>query len=167
MGIADTLHRNGMRVVQAMNFSGLDRNGILSSRWILPAPFPFIAGLLVGLALIHPAHAATFTVTKTEDTADGVCDGDCSLREAIIAANASAGPDNVVFDNLGGAPDLYTLTIANFAFVNEAEGDLDIVDDLNIIGNGAANTVVQGGLSLGTAVDRVLMLLPKPSRSMV
>ena len=29
--------------------------------------------------------AATFTVTKTADTNDGVCDTDCSLREAIVA----------------------------------------------------------------------------------
>jgi CSLREA domain-containing protein len=31
------------------------------------------------------AHASTFTVTKTMDTADGVCDADCSLREAAMA----------------------------------------------------------------------------------
>lgn len=30
--------------------------------------------------------AATFTVTKTNDTNDGVCDADCSLREAAAAA---------------------------------------------------------------------------------
>ena len=33
--------------------------------------------------------AATFTVTKIADTNDGVCDADCSLREAVAAANAS------------------------------------------------------------------------------
>ncbi|MCA9978562.1 MAG: CSLREA domain-containing protein, partial [Anaerolineales bacterium] len=32
------------------------------------------------------AHAASFTVTKLTDSNDGVCDTDCSLREAIIAA---------------------------------------------------------------------------------
>ena len=34
------------------------------------------------------AFAADFVVTKTADTNDGVCNADCSLREAIIAANA-------------------------------------------------------------------------------
>ena len=34
------------------------------------------------------AVGATLTVTKTEDTNDGVCDVDCSLREAIAAAVA-------------------------------------------------------------------------------
>ena len=32
------------------------------------------------------ASAATFTVTKTADTNDGLCDADCSLREAVFAA---------------------------------------------------------------------------------
>ena len=35
----------------------------------------------------------SFSVTKTTDTHDGVCDADCSLREAIAAANANAGSD--------------------------------------------------------------------------
>ena len=31
------------------------------------------------------AHAATYTVSKIADTNDGVCDADCSLREAVAA----------------------------------------------------------------------------------
>src|SRR5882724_12484158 len=38
----------------------------------------------------------TLIVTKTADTNDGMCDSDCSLREAITAANASA-PDDVIY----------------------------------------------------------------------
>lgn len=46
--------------------------------------------------LIQPltAYAATWIVTKTTDTNDGACDGDCSLREAIAAAAAG---DTIVF----------------------------------------------------------------------
>jgi CSLREA domain-containing protein len=33
---------------------------------------------------------ATFTVSKGADTNDGVCNADCSLREAIVAANGAA-----------------------------------------------------------------------------
>ena len=33
---------------------------------------------------------ATFTVTKTADTNDGICNADCSLREAIDAARLIA-----------------------------------------------------------------------------
>ena len=42
-------------------------------------------------------NAATFTVTKTADTNDGVCDSDCSLREAIAAANGVATDDVIDF----------------------------------------------------------------------
>ncbi|HEX7254835.1 MAG TPA: right-handed parallel beta-helix repeat-containing protein, partial [Gaiellaceae bacterium] len=53
-----------------------------------------VAGLVV------PANvgAAVFTVTATDDT-NGVCyPGDCSLREAIKAANAADGLDYIHFD---------------------------------------------------------------------
>ena len=53
--------------------------------------------LLIALATTAAASGATFTVTKTTDTADGSCSiVDCSLREAILAANASPSPDTVV-----------------------------------------------------------------------
>jgi CSLREA domain-containing protein len=57
-----------------------------------------LALLLTVLALIvapTPVRAATFTVTKTADTNDGVCDADCSLREAILAANAAPDADTI------------------------------------------------------------------------
>ncbi|MEP7148126.1 MAG: choice-of-anchor Q domain-containing protein [Acidobacteriota bacterium] len=44
------------------------------------------------------AEAATFTVTKTGDSNDGTCDADCSLREAVTAANNAAGDDIIAFD---------------------------------------------------------------------
>ena len=37
------------------------------------------------------AAAATYSVTKTADASDGTCDADCSLREAVSAANATPG----------------------------------------------------------------------------
>lgn len=43
-------------------------------------------------------NAATFVVTKVADTNDGVCDSDCSLREAINAANNSSEDDIIEFD---------------------------------------------------------------------
>ncbi len=53
--------------------------------------------LLTVLLLATDLRAATFTVTKTADTNDGICDPDCSLREAITAANAAGGADIVAF----------------------------------------------------------------------
>ena len=54
--------------------------------------------VVLGLVLSFTAFAATFTVTKVADTNDGVCDADCSFREAVAAANAAAGDDSVAFD---------------------------------------------------------------------
>ncbi|MBT8137612.1 MAG: right-handed parallel beta-helix repeat-containing protein [Gammaproteobacteria bacterium] len=42
------------------------------------------------------ADAATYTVTKTADTSDGVCNADCSLREALTVA--VGGGDIVAFN---------------------------------------------------------------------
>ena len=71
----------------------------------MPPMRPTLVLLAVALvlALAAPAGttraaATTFTVTKTADTNDGVCDTDCSLREAIAAANANAGKDTIAFD---------------------------------------------------------------------
>ncbi|MEM1044228.1 MAG: choice-of-anchor D domain-containing protein [Bacteroidota bacterium] len=78
--------------------------------------------------------SAVFLVTKAEDTDDGACDADCSLREAIAAANAlgSAASDTVRFD-----PALAGQTIA-FAPGN---GALTITEELVIDGDGLGITV--------------------------
>lgn len=44
------------------------------------------------------AVSTSFKVTKTADTNDGACDADCSLREAITAANANPAADTISFD---------------------------------------------------------------------
>jgi CSLREA domain-containing protein len=94
--------------------------------------------------------AATFVVTKTADTNDGTCDSDCSLREAIIASNASAGADTITLP-----AGTYTLTIAGAGEDGGATGDLDITGDLTINGAGAATTIVNGN-----ALDRVFHIVP-------
>src|SRR6266850_52341 len=48
------------------------------------------------------AYAATLTVTTDDDHNDGTCNADCTLREAINAANAGAGGDTISF-NIPGA----------------------------------------------------------------
>lgn len=51
--------------------------------------------------------AATVTVTKIADTNDGVCDSDCSLREAV---SASKNGDTIVFSELFNSPQIILLT---------------------------------------------------------
>jgi len=99
-----------------------------------------LTAALSGIALSSVAGAVTFPVTKTADTADGVCDADCSLREAIIAANAAGGPDTITVP-----AGTYVLTIAGPDGEDaSANGDLDITSDLTISGAGSATTIVDG-----------------------
>src|SRR5690606_14010935 len=41
------------------------------------------------------ALALDITVTKTSDSLDGACDDDCSLREAVVLANQTAGAHRI------------------------------------------------------------------------
>ena len=93
--------------------------------------------LLVGwgaalLLTTLPASAATLTVTKTADTDDGVCNADCSLREAI--ATASDG-DVIVFSALFNTPQTITLTTGTA---------LSVSVEVSIIGPGAELLTVVG-----------------------
>src|SRR5262245_10412441 len=82
------------------------------SSFFKPMHIRLSIALVVGFALIGPGAPAalaspkTYAVTKTDDTADGACDSDCSLREAIIAANAHPGADTITLSAKS-----YTLTI--------------------------------------------------------
>jgi CSLREA domain-containing protein len=50
---------------------------------------------------------ASFTVNTTADTNDGVCDAQCSLREAITLSNSTSGKQVILFNIPGAAP--YTI----------------------------------------------------------
>ncbi len=106
---------------------------------------PLIISTITALfAFAEVADAFTYNVTKTADTADGTCDADCSLREAITAANAMVGTDTINIP-IG----TYTITIAG-ADNSNATGDFDITDHVNITGEGVDSTIIDGG-----AIDRV------------
>ena len=107
-------------------------------------------GIILSFSFEGAVQAATFMVTKTADTADGNCDTDCSLREAIITANALPGADTIQL------PDgTYTLSIVGGDEDASTTGDLDITDDLTIIGASAANTIIDGA-----EIDRVFEVDP-------
>lgn len=103
--------------------------------------------ILVGSLGIGVAEAQTFNVSKTADTSDGVCNADCSLREAVIAANALAGAD--VINIPAGA---YKLTISGTGENASATGDLDITDDLTINGAGSGQTIIDGNF-IGRVIE--------------
>ncbi|HEY9422091.1 MAG TPA: CSLREA domain-containing protein, partial [Thermoanaerobaculia bacterium] len=97
-----------------------------------------LPALLIALAASTSAvQAAVYIPTKTADTNDGACDpNDCSLREAIAAANQHAGEDVVLL-----RARTYTLTLPPAGNANH----LRIDDDLVILGEGPARTVIDGG----------------------
>jgi len=119
-----------------------------------------IAVLLVTIAPWPGARAATtITVNTTADdvdalAADGICAtaaGKCSLRAAVQTVDALGYGNKIVIP-----AGTFTLTqpfAANdLAAVN---GDLDIVGSQTITGAGRGKTIIEGGLTVNDAVDRV------------
>jgi hypothetical protein len=82
------------------------------------------------LAFSAPAFAEKFTVTKQGDPTPGACKKkDCSLREAVDASNNNPGKDEIVLPSRKRA---YKLSIASTGEDLNANGDLDIFDDVSI-----------------------------------
>jgi len=91
------------------------------------------------LTWAYDPYGDTFIVTKAEDTDDGVCDTDCSLREAVVAANATGGDDTIHLP-----AGIYQLTL-DWWGVAEHPGSLQIAREAGtttIIGAGRDVTVV-------------------------
>jgi CSLREA domain-containing protein len=99
----------------------------------------------VALAAAVNAHAATFTVTRLDDPTPGACDSDCSLREAVRAANAGSGSDTIVLP-----AGRFRLTLGGAGEDAAATGDVDLTKSVTITGAGARLTTVDGA-----ATDRV------------
>ncbi len=92
------------------------------------------------LMIAAGVQAATRTVTKAIDTNDGLCNADCSLREAIDVSNAG---DTIIFSALFNTPQNIGLT----------NGELDINKDLTIVGPGADLLTIDG--NSGATIDNV------------
>jgi CSLREA domain-containing protein len=93
----------------------------------------YASTLLLFAVFCLRADAATYVVNKASDTNDGVCDADCSLREAVTSANASAGDDEI-----------------RFAVASEIEltgGQLEVANNgsLSILGAAGQGTTISGG----------------------
>lgn len=127
-------------------------------------PLILPAGAVVIMALVAlptaQAGGSTFIVTRTDDPLPFACEvDDCSLREAVIAANETPG-ENVV--QLGA--ETYVLSIASVGNpdADAATGDIEIRDTLTIRGAevsgaggapGPLTTIDAGG------VDRALEVI--------
>jgi CSLREA domain-containing protein len=106
--------------------------------WFLPTE-PGVSNLVRITVATPPTTAiATITVTKTADTNDGVCDADCSLREAITTASTGA--------KVAIPAGTYTLTLGFQLTINK---------NLTLAGTGATTTIIQAATGSGVADFRV------------
>ena len=81
-------------------------------------------------------------VTKSDDTNDGVCDDDCSLREAIAVVSS------------GG-----TITVPAGTYTLSSGFELRVGRNLKLMGAGADSTIIQAATEPGVAVSRVFNIL--------
>jgi hypothetical protein len=90
---------------------------------------------LVAFGLVSSAGAATFQPTRFDDPApDGCLPTDCSLREAVIDANATVASDDIVL--AAGDYELQRLCSTD----TPECGDLDVTAATRITGAGSAAT---------------------------
>ena len=129
-----------------------------------------VLGVILTLLLLsagkpQTAYAASITVTTTDDELNA--DGDCSLREAIQAANtdtaidacpAGSGADTII---VPAGTYILSISVSEDApeYDNE-QGDLDIGSDVTIQGDGAATTIIDAaGLDTQSGGARVLQII--------
>lgn len=108
---------------------------------------PRHAHLLIGLATwlvaTGSAEAATFEVTERGDQdPDGCTPRDCTLREAVIAANQTAATDEIRLPIRRP----YTLAIPAVSGSDPEHGDLDVLEPVRLVhpGKGRATIDAQG-----------------------
>lgn len=105
---------------------------------------------------------ATITVTTTSDALSDT--GSCSLREAVIAANNNAPSGATAGEcpsGSSGSTDTIVLPAGTFnltlagtesgSAVIESVGDLDVIQSVNLVGQGPASTTVNAA-SLGARI---------------
>ena len=111
-------------------------------------PPRWTVGVATGVAVLlacSPAHAATITVNTTADAL--ATDGNCSLREALQAANTDTAIDGCA---KGSGADTVVVPAGSYDFSaalagsedNGLQGDLDIKTPMTIQGAGAVTTTV-------------------------
>ena len=124
---------------------------------VFPRAVPGTSNFMLPLPTVLDVDRTDDTAAATACTAAA---NDCSLRGAIIAANANLSPDPVII-NLQPAT-TYNLTLTNATQENAAAtGDLDITTILHtvtIAGGGNSTIIDAAGLNTGTLRDRAFQI---------
>lgn len=115
--------------------------------------FTFFVNVLGFTSEVHVNEVNSTSDTVDVNPGDGDCadgTGKCTLRAAIMEANASAGGTTISFAP-SVVPGTFTLSLVG-GDEDAAAGDLDITGDYSVIGGaGASNTILDGN-----GLDRVL-----------
>ncbi|MEO8456248.1 MAG: right-handed parallel beta-helix repeat-containing protein [Chloroflexota bacterium] len=110
-------------------------------RIVLRASILLTIGSLLLVASTAQAGRTIFTVTREDDVAGDTCAlDDCSLRQAVSAANAASGPASVVIP-----AGTYHLTIPGTSEEDNLKGDLDTTGEILIQGAGQTQTTIDAG----------------------
>jgi CSLREA domain-containing protein len=115
-------------------------------------------GVILVLTMVAVTGAATITVNSTDDSL--ATDGNCTLREAILAANSDTAVDGCA---AGSGPDVVVLPAGTYVLTGEADedagltGDLDVTDDLELVGAGAGTLP-----GAGTRITPPIRISPPP-----
>ena len=135
---------------------------LLPGEWALKHTalvFSLLALIVVGV----PFAAQAATINVTADAVDTTVNGNCSLIEAIQAANtdmavdactAGSGADTIVIP-----AGTYTLTVVNAMTAAGASGLPAITSDITLQGAGAATTIIERSTAMGTPDFRHLQNL--------
>lgn len=111
------------------------------------------AALLLAIADVG---AATYTVTRFDDPAPGAClVNDCSLREAVNAANASAGADGIV---LGEGTYQLSRTDSTPDEFGSSANALLVSESVEIIGISRGKTRISWLKQVGQPGDRIFLV---------
>ncbi|HZS29126.1 MAG TPA: CSLREA domain-containing protein, partial [Candidatus Angelobacter sp.] len=115
-------------------------------------------------SMLMPLPDPTFVVNTTVDLVSAnpnaclnAVAGQCSLREAILEANANNNGGTTT-DTISVPAGTYTLTLPRVAGDETGKhGTLEVTDSVNIVGAGQATTIIQGGAlaNLSDSVDKV------------
>lgn len=136
-----------------MNRVPFSRLGARFARASVGAILTTIAVTSIGMATAGAAQV-TYTVTRADDPdPNGCAAGDCSLREAVLAANA-----DTIIDRIELPAGDYTLSIAGLG--DAMQGDLDITSPVVIEGIDAAESTVNGAGHIIN--DRVFQIKTNP-----
>lgn len=138
-------------------------SAIPNQRFLLCA-LALMFALAFGLA--PAAHAATITVNSTAQEVPFVTNGNCTLGEAIVAANTDAAVDGCT---AGAGADIimlpagtYTLTLVDNTGAFGPNGLPVISSDITILGAGSATTIIERSTAMGTPAFRIFEVISSP-----